>query len=297
MLATAGAPAEQARTAGLGAALIPLTAASDRGVASCAALALATIGGDQSVRPLWRAALLGDGFARRQAYRVLRGAPEGAAGRVLDEARFVEGSELRVGQVLDQLCDDAAPSGPLEERALAELWVEHIQQIGGLLAEASGGPERLRALEAVAAMPRIAVAARRDLYRAIEKPLGWRLADPDWAVRRAALHAAARLGDPRLGIAHITALVRDLPAGHTAEDRRRAETATAAALATLRSQERLDAGALAAALGPLLDHQDWRARLAAVRTLALGQALTPVLRRRAAADPNPFVAAAAQISD
>ena len=69
--------AEQARTAGLAAALIPLTAASDRGVASCAALALAAIGGDQSVRPLWRAALLGDGFARGQAYRVLRGAPEG----------------------------------------------------------------------------------------------------------------------------------------------------------------------------------------------------------------------------
>jgi lipopolysaccharide biosynthesis regulator YciM len=293
MLARPGAPAEQVRSAGLGPALIALAAASDRGVASCAALALAAIGGGETVRPLWRAALLGDGFARQQAYRVLRSSSEDTAGRALDEARYMEGSELRVGQVLDQLCDGAAPTGPLDERALVELWVEHIQEIASLLAEASAGTERWRALEAVVAMPRIPEAARHELLQALERALGRGLADPDWVVRRAAVHAAARLGDSRLGIAHVAALLGDLPAGHTTEDRRRAEAAAAAALGTLRAQDRLDTDALAAGLGPLLDRPDWRTRLAAVRTLALGRALVPSLRRRAAADPNPFVAAAA----
>ena len=283
MVASSAGTADRARAAGLGTALIPLTAASDPGVASCAALALAAIGGAEAVRPLWRAALLGDGFARRQAHRVLLSGPESVAGRPLDEARFIEGSELRVGQVLDELCDSAVPGGPIDERALAELWVEHTQEIGSLLAEAAGGPERARALEAVTAMPPLPEASRRALYRALEKPLGSRLADPDWRVRRAALHAAARLDDPRLGVAHIAALLADVPPGHTVEDRQEAEAAAAAALEAMRKQERLEPAALARALGPLLDRRDWQARLAAVRTLARARALTP----RCSSGPPP----------
>ena len=210
-----------------------------------------------------------------------------SAGRPLDEARFIEGSELRVGQVLDELCDSAVPGGPIDERALAELWVEHTQEIGSLLAEAAGGPERAAG----------AGGGGGDAPAAGSEPGGrctgrWRsrwagrLADPDWRVRRAALHAAARLDDPRLGVAHIAALLADLPPGHTVEDRQEAEAAAAAALEAMRAQERLDPGALARALGPLLDRRDWQARLAAVRTLALGPGPSRQrCSRRAAADP------------
>ena len=251
--------AEQAGTASPAAALVPLTAASDRGVASCAALALSAVGPRPApCRPLWRAALLGDRFARRQAYGCCAACPTGngdaAGGPAPGRGHARRRLGAARGPVLDELCDDPAARsaggaaarwrscGSNTYRRSAACWQRRL-----------AGQKRRGRLQALAAMPRLPDSARRDLYKAVEKPLGWRLADADWRLRVVALHAAARLDDPRvsdcphrLGAGRVARWShgRSPPAGRTA---------IAAALRGLRAQGRLDPGALSRALAPLLD--------------------------------------------
>ncbi len=284
--------------------LVDLLDAGDADLTRAAAFALARTRDPRALPVLLTRALLPQRFALADA-----DAPIAALGVWLaaepppDEARFMTGSELDLGDALAAFTQ-APPSGDL-----APLWRSQTRALGDLLSDAlsHAGDLRRAALAALdsrsdgpglgALAPEGPASQSPDTalaLREIALPLADRVAalldDPAVGIRASALRVLAKLDDERVTPARLAEFVGEGSAAL-------AGAAAIAARVIARARPRL-VPAIAGAIAPLLSDDEsprsWHRRFAAVEVLAaLGPPARPALER-AASDPHAVVRDAAR---
>lgn len=283
-----------------------------------AAVALAAIGDGQAVGALLADALSGGmrgGEGERPTLvaldRIVHSArPGGGAARAIDDGQAIDGTRIAVDAILDALegpADDpaGAADGSIDR---SPIWVDRPQEIARLIARglAADGESRRRLLAALdnradglglgplapAGKTPLAPASAEALAAiavAIQPALTKLFDDADPEVRARAVRVTAKTAPAALPVDQIRRLTADtarLPQSLSSD-------AAADAARLLARHAPASTAALADQVTPLLRHQSWEIRLAAVRVLLAAGKATRSLLSDAASDAHPLVRAAA----